>query len=156
MSLRSVFASVANNFVHPQTANYYGYHAFGELARFIYCLHQKIKKGCSLPLVDQWDEYMPANQSRFAAINNEVFLSGTRVLVALNKVGSYYLKKEFRREARQFLEEFTNSVLSTVDASSNIGLRLSCFCPVVLFGGDNLAPLRLFKFLQTDCWRKGG
>ena len=34
-------------------------------------------------------------------------------MVALNKVGSYYLKKQFRWDALQFVEKFTNSVLST-------------------------------------------
>ena len=48
-----VCVSVASNFVHSSTAADQGYHAFGELARFVYCLLQKIKKASSLPLVEQ-------------------------------------------------------------------------------------------------------
>ena len=48
-------ASVVNNFVHLQTASDYGYHSFGELARFTYCLLQKIKQETSLPPVEQWE-----------------------------------------------------------------------------------------------------
>ena len=93
MSMISVSVSVVNNFFHPQTASDYGYHAFGELARFIFCLLQKIKQGSSLPLVEQWDEYVLANHSNLPPIAEVEFLSGTRVLAALNEIGSSYLKK---------------------------------------------------------------
>ena len=53
LSMIRVSVSVVNNFIHAQTASDYGYHAFGELGRFIYCLLQKIKQGTSLPLVEQ-------------------------------------------------------------------------------------------------------
>ena len=53
--------SVVNNFVHPETASNYGYHTFGDLPRFVYYLLQKFKQGTSLPLVEQWDEYVLAN-----------------------------------------------------------------------------------------------
>ena len=108
--------SVANTFVHCQTASDYGYHTFGELARFIYCLLQKIKQGSSLPLVEQWDDYVLPNHSKFAPIADREFLAAIRVLAALNKIGSLYLKREFQRDARRFLVEFTTSVLSTVAA----------------------------------------
>ena len=120
--------SVANNFVHCQTATDYGYHTFGELAGFIYCLLQKNKQRSSLPLVEQWDDYVLPNHSKFAPIANGEFLAGTRVLAALNKIGSSYLQREFQGDARRFLEEFTTSVLSTVAARSKIGQGLSCFC----------------------------
>ena len=113
--------SVANNFVHPQTANDYGYLSFGELARFTYCLLENVKEGSSLPLVEQWEQYVLANHSKFPPVSNEEFLFGTRMLAALNKIGSSYLKREFRRDALRFLEELTNAVLSTVAARSKIG-----------------------------------
>ena len=55
------FVSVANNFVHHQTASEYGYHSIVELARFTYCFLQKIKQESSLPLVEQREQYMLAN-----------------------------------------------------------------------------------------------
>ena len=42
-------------------------------------------------------------------------------MAALGNVGSHYLQKEFRRDARRFLEDFVNCVLSTVAARSVIG-----------------------------------
>ena len=139
--------SIANNFVHCQTASDYGYHTLGELARFIYCLLQKIKQGSSLPLVEQWDDFVLPNHSKFAPIADGEFLARTRVLAALNKTGSSYLKREFQPDARRFLEEFTNSVLSTVAARSKIGQGLSCFCLAIIIGGDNHAPLHLLGLL---------
>ena len=155
LSITHVSVSVANNFVHSPTAADQGYHTFGELARFIYCLLQKIKKASSLPLVEQWEEYVVANHSRSAPIDDKNFLEGTRVMAALGKVGSQYLQKEFRRDARRFLEDFLNCVLSTVAARSVIGQGLSCFCPAIVVGGDNVAPLQLFNKLLDGLLEKG-
>ena len=82
------FVSISNIFLHLQTASDYGHHSFGELARFIYGLHQTIKQGSSLRLVEQWEEYVQANHSKFPLKGDEKFLSGTRELAALNKIGS--------------------------------------------------------------------
>ena len=153
--LTHVSVSVANNFVHPPTAADQGYHAFGELARFVYCLLQKVKKASSLPLVEQWEKYVVANHSRFASIDDEQFLEGTRVMAALGKVGSQFLQKEFRRDARRFLEDFLNCVLSTVASRSVIGQGLSCFCPAIVVGGDDVAPLQLFNKLVDGLLERG-
>ena len=99
--------SVANNFVLCQTASDYGYHTFGELARFIYSLLQEIKQGSSLPLVEQWDDYVLPNHSTFPPIADGEFLAGTRVLASHTKNGTSYLKREVQRDARRFLEQFT-------------------------------------------------
>ena len=150
-----VSVSVAKNFIHCQTADDYGYHTFGELARFIYCLLQIIKQGSSLTLVEQWDEYVLPNHSKFPSISDGEFLAGTRVLAALNKIGSSYLKRKFRRDARRFLEEFTTSVLSNVAARSKIGQGLSCFCPAILIGGDDHAPLQFLGILLDGLLERG-
>ena len=139
--------SVANNCVHCQTASDYGYHTFGELARFIYCLLQKIKQGSSLPFEEQWDDYVLPNHSKIPLIADGEFLAGTRVLTALNKIGSSFLQRKFQHDARRFLEEFTTSVLSTVAACLKIGQGLSCFCPAIIIGGDDHAPLHLLVLL---------
>ena len=70
-------------------------------------------------------------------------------------MGSSYLKKEFRHDCRKFLEDFVNCVLSTVAARSAIGQGLSCFCPPVLIGGDDHAPLQLFDLLLGGLLAKG-
>ena len=125
----------------------------------MYCLLQKIKKASSLPLVEQWEEYVVANHSRFAPIDDDIFLEGTRVMAALGKVGSHFLQKEFRRDARRFLEDFLNCVLSTVGSRSVIGQGLSCFCPAIVVGVDDVAPLQLFNKLVDGllekAWIKG-
>ena len=107
----------------------YGYNAFGDVAHFLYCLLQNIKKNSVFLLVEKWEEYMAPNESKFAAIDDEHLLNATRVLVALEKVGMFYLKKEFRRNCRNFLEDSVNCVLSTVAARSAIGHGLIYFCP---------------------------
>ena len=76
-------------------------------------------------------------------------------MAALGKVGSHYLQKEFRRDARRFLEDFVNCVLSTVAARSFIGQGLSCFCPATVVGGDDVAPLQLFNKLLDGLLEQG-
>ena len=150
-----VSLSVVNNFIHPQATSDYGYHAFGELARFSYCLLQQIKQGTSLRLVEQWDEYVLTDHSKFPAIADGEFLSGTRVLAAPNKIGGSYLRKEFQRDARSFFEEFSTSVLSTVAARCKTGQGLSCFCPAINIGGDDHAPLHLLGLLLDGLLERG-
>ena len=155
LSIIYVYVSVAKKFVHSSTAADKGYHALGELARFVYCLLQKIKKASSLPLEEQWERYVVRNHSRFPAIDDKDFLAGTRVMAALYKIGSHYLQKEFRRNARRFLENFVNCVLSTVASRSIIGQCLSYFCPAVVLGVDDVAPFQLFNKLLDRLLEKG-
>ena len=112
-------------------------------------------KASSLPLVDQWEEYVLPNHSRFPAIDEKDFLANTRVVAALDKVGSQYLQRKFRRDARRFLEDFVNCVLSSVASRSVIGQGLSCFCPAIVVGGDDVAPLQLFNKLLDGLQEKG-
>ena len=147
--------SVSDNFVQSQAASDYGNHSFGELASFVYYLLQKIKQGSSMLLVEKWDQYVLAKHSKFHPIAGEEFLSGTRVLAALTEIGSSYLERKFQRDARRFLEEFTNSVLSTVAARSKISERLSCFCPAIVIGGDDHALLHLLGFLLVGLLERG-
>ena len=98
---------------------------------------------------------MAPNHSKFAAIEEDRFLAGTQGLSAFEKVGSSYLKKKFRRDCRKFLEDFVNCVLSTVAARSARGQGLSCFCPPILVGGDDHAPMQLFDMLLEGLLEKG-
>ena len=91
----------------------------------------------------------------FPAIDDKDFLVGTRVLAALGKVGSHCLQKEFRRDARRFLEDFVNCVLSTVAARSVIGRGLSCFCHAIVVGGEAVVPLKLFNKVLDGLLEKG-
>ena len=158
--LRGNLVSDNNNFVAQQpTGNGYGYRAYGELSHFMYCILQKIKKSGSLPLVKKWEDYMLPNHSSFAAIDEEHFLVGTRIHAALEKMSSSYLKREFRSNARRFLEEFCSTILSTVAARSKLGQGVSCFSPEVINGGDDHSAFFLHGQLLdgfVECgWEKG-
>ena len=159
MSMIHVSVSVANNFVHLSIAADQGYHPFRELARFVYYPLQKIKKASALPLVEQWGKYVVPNHSRFPAIDEKDFLAGTHVMAALDKVGSQYLRTVFRRDARRFIEEFVNCVLSTVASRSIIGQGLSCFCPAFVVGEDDVAPFQFYNMLlhglPEKAWTRG-
>ena len=54
LSITHVSVSVANNFVRPQSSADYGYYAYGEVSRFVYCLLQKMKQSSVLPLVEKF------------------------------------------------------------------------------------------------------
>ena len=150
-----VSVSGANSFVHSSTAADEEYHAVGKLARFVYRLLQKIKKASALHLVKQWEKYVVPNRSQFPAIDEKDFLAGTRAMAALHKVGSQYLRTEYRRDARRFLEDFVNGVLSSFASRSVIGQGLSCFWPAIVVGGDDVAPFELFNKLLDGLLQKG-
>ena len=54
---------------------------------------------------------------------------GTRLLSSLEKGNSSFLRKEFRKDCRRFLEDLVSTILSTVAARSLVGQRLSSFVP---------------------------
>ena len=122
----------------------YGYLAFGELSRFVYCLLQEVKRSSDLPVIEKWEAYMLPNHSCFGAIAEEHFLERTRLLSSLEKISSSFLRKEFRRECRRFLEHFVSIIVSTVAARSPIGRGLNCFCPQIVIGGDDYSAFHLF------------
>ena len=103
----------------------------------------------------QWEEDVVPNYSRFPAIDKKDFLAGTPVMALLGKVGGHYLQTEFRRDARRFLKEFVGCVLSTVASRSVIGQGLSCFCPAIVVGGDDVASFQLFDKLMDELLEKG-
>ena len=78
------------------------------------------------------------------------------MMAALGKVSSHYLQKEFRRDARRFLEDFVNCVLSTVAARSIIGQGLSCFCPAILVAGTTLLRYSFSISFWMDCLGSAG
>ena len=156
------YSSVSDNknFVAEQSpGSGYGYQAYGKLSHFVYCILQKIKKSESLPLVEKWEDYMLPNHSSIAAIDEEHFLVGTRIHAALGTMSSSYLRKEFRTNARRFLEEFCSTILSTVAARSKLGQGVSCFCPEIILGGDDHSAFFLHGQLLdglVECgWEKG-
>ena len=102
-----MYSSVSdnNNFFAEQSAGSgYGCRAYGELSHFVYCILRKIKRSESLPFVENWEDYMLPNHSPFAAVDEELFLVGTRIHAALEKMSSPYLKKEIRSNPVAFLK----------------------------------------------------
>ena len=87
---------------------------------------------------------MLPNHSCFGAIAEEHFLEGTRLLSSLERIKSSFLRKEFRRDCRRFLEDFVSTIFSTVAACSPVGQGLSCFCPEIFIGGDDYSAFHLF------------
>ena len=122
----------------------YGCLAFGELSRFVHCLLQKVKRSSDLPVIEKSEAYMLPNHSCFVAIAEEHFLEGTRLLSSLEKINSSFLRKEFRKDCRRFLEDFVNTIFFTVAARSPSGQGLSCFCPKIVIAGDNYSAFHLF------------
>ena len=151
---------VAYNFTELNSGRAdYGYLSFGELSRFVYCLLQKVEQSNDLPVIEKWEAYMLPNHPCFGAIPEEHFLEGTRLLSSHEKVNSSFLRKEFCRDFRCFLEDLVSSILSTVAARSPIGQGFSCFCPEIVIGGDDYSAFHLFGQLLDGLlelgWARG-
>ena len=147
---------VGNNFTEldPGRAEY-GYLAFGELSRFVYCLLQKVKRSSHLPVIERSQAYMLPNHSCFGAIAEEQFFEGTRLLSSLEERNSGFLRKEFRRDCRRFPEDLVSSILSTVAARSPVGQGLSCFCPKIVIGGDKYSAFHRLRQLRDGLLELG-
>ena len=76
-------------------------------------------------------------------------------MAALDKVGCQFLRTEFRRDARRFIEDFLKYLVSIVASRPVIGQGMSYFCPAFLVGGDDVAPFQLFNKLLDGLWEKG-
>ena len=116
---------------------------------------QKIERTSSVHLVKQWEEYFFPNHLRFPAVDERDFLSGTRVMAVLDKMGSQHLRAEFHRGAHPFFKQFVNCVLSTVASRSVIGQGVSCFFSAIVVGGDDVVPFQLFSKLLEELLEKG-
>ena len=95
-------------------------------------------------MIEKWEAYMLPNHSCFGPYAEEQFLEGTRLLASLEKINSSFLRKEFRRDCRRFLEDLVSTILSTVAARSPIGQGHSYFCPAIVIGGDDYSAFHLF------------
>ena len=95
-------------------------------------------------MIEKWEAYMLPNHSCFGAIAEEHFLEGTNLLSSLEKINSSFLRREFRKDCRRFLEDFVSTIISTVAARSPVGQGLSCFCPEIVIGGDDYSAFHLF------------
>ena len=98
---------------------------------------------------------MLPNHSCFGAIAEEHFLEWTRLLASLEKINSSFLRKDFRRDCRRFLEDSVSTILSTVATRSPIGQGLSCFCPEIVIGGVDYSAFHLFGQLLNGLLELG-
>ena len=147
---------VAHNFIELDSGwADYGYLAFGELSRFVYCLLQKLKRSGNLPVMEKWEAYMLLNHSCFGAIAEEHFLEGIRLLASLEKLNNSFFRKKFRRDCRPFLEDPVSTILSTVAARSPVGRGISCFCPEIVIRGDDYSAFHLFGQLLDELLELG-
>ena len=147
---------VAHNFTELDFGRAeYGYLAFRELSRFVYCLLQKVKRSSDLPVIEKWEAYMLPIQSCIGAIAAEHFLEGTRLLSCLEKINSSFLRKEFRKDCRRFLEDLVSTIFSTFAARSPVGKGLNCFCPEIVIGDDNVSAFHLCGQLLDGLFELG-
>ena len=102
---------------------------------------------------------MLSKHSEFADIEEEHFLVGTPVHPVLEKMSSFYLKKEFWTNGHCFLEGFCSAILSTVPARSKLGQNGRCFWPETNLEGDNHSTFFLYgpllDGLVESGWEKG-
>ena len=79
----------------------------------------------------------------------------TCLLSSLENKNSGFLRKEFHKDSRPFLEDFLSTVLSTVAARSPVGQGLRCFCPEVIIWGVDYSAFHLFEQLLDGLFERG-
>ena len=121
----------------------------------MYRLLQEVKRSSDLPFIEKWEAYMLPNHSCFGAIAGQHFLVGTRLLSSLEKLNNSFLRKEFRKDCRRFIEDLVSTILSRVAASSPDGQGLSCFCPEIILRGDDYSAFHHFGQLLDGLFELG-
>ena len=84
------------------------------------------------------------NHSCLVVIEEDHLLEGTRLLSSFEIINSIFIRKEFCKACRRFLEDFVSTILSTVAARSTDGKNLSCFSPKTVTGRDGYSTFHLF------------
>ena len=69
-----------------------------------------------MPVKEKRGAYMLPNHSCFGAIDEKLFLEGTRLLSSLEKINS-----GFHKDCRLFQGDFVSTIYSTVAARSALG-----------------------------------
>ena len=120
--------SDSHNFVpERQRPHDYGFRAYGELSRFVYCLLQKVKDSESLPLIEKWETYMLPNHSSFTSVPLENFLVGSRFLEYVSKLPSPSLRSSFKQDCFTFFEDLISQILVNNCSSFTNRTRDECF-----------------------------
>ena len=90
-------ASETRNFTVSSTfVSDCGYCAYGELARFTFCLFKQIESASRFPLIENWGNFLVNNFPSFPPIEEIQFLESTRLLVTPEKVASISWKLRSR------------------------------------------------------------
>ena len=148
MKICNCFVLVFINFEKLQQCRAdYGFHGYGELCHFVYCLLMKTRDISSLPAIHDWEEYMDVEKvAEFLPAPIESFLENCdfgRFLSAGKTSGVL----EFRVHCKEFLDRLVFVILKNPAVSSRVARGFSCFCPEIMLEGDDRAVFRLFADL---------
>ena len=111
--------------------------AFGELFRVVYCLLKKVKRSSDCRSLRIGRCTCSRIIRAFGRSQSSISWRGTHLLSSLEKINDNFLREEFRRDCRRFLEDLVSTILSTVAERSRVGQGLSCFYPEIVIGGDD-------------------
>lgn len=128
----------------------YGFHSYGELCHFVYCILGKTRDLLCLPSIHDWEAYMEVELvNEFPAVSDDDYLANYELGERLRGSSGSEIR-EFGVKSRQFLDSLVTHLLSLVFASSSVSQGLYCFCPELLLEGDDVAVLELFgKLLKV-------
>ena len=125
----------------------YGFHGYGEVCNFVYCLLMRTRKLSDLPGIHEWESYMDISKlSYFNAISMEEFLVDSdfgRELVTV-KTGEM---REFRVKCRECIDRLVSLILTSTAVTSGVSRGLYAFCPEIMLGGDDHHIFELFGSL---------
>ena len=122
----------------------YGFHGYGELCDFVYCLLLKTRRTESLPTLNEWEKFMSEEKvAEFPSIAMETFLLASdfgRELLA-GKTSEF---STFRVRCREFLDWLILTILKSPSVTSRVARGLYCFCPELMLEGDGQLVFQLF------------
>ena len=125
----------------------FGFHGYGEVCNFVYCLLMRTRKLSDLPGIHEWESYMDISKlSYFNAISMEEFLMDSDFGRELVTVKTSEMR-EFRVKCRECIDRLVSLILTSTAVTSGVSRGLYAFGPEIMLGGDDHHIFELFGSL---------
>ena len=128
----------------------YGFHSYGELSEFVYCLLTQTRRVADMPVLSDWDAYMDSSKvAVLGKIYVKDFLANHPFGDALRRANTGEVR-DVRSRCLDFMNHLVDAILSLHLVTGNFYQSIYCFCPEMLHEGDDRYIFGLFgKLLRV-------
>ena len=122
----------------------YGFHSYGELCDFVYCLLTQTRRIADMPVLSDWKAYMDSSElAALDKIDVDDFLANHPFGDSLRRANTGEVR-DIRSRCLDFIDYLVDAILSLHLVIGNFSQGIYCFCPEMLLEGDDRYIFGLF------------